>query len=160
MDQWVPHRAREVRQMQALADRHADQWSTAKISGPIDLSGTTQMLVPMTLKVMVTGMAHYNLTAQTVSGEMASFKYTLTLATGQPGQGTARGRVASVARVDALVSCVRPPVRNQPAKSEYDDYPCSARSTSNGARLPRGERDLSGLCSAKSSARTTCVSRC
>jgi hypothetical protein len=55
--------------------------STAKIVGPIDLSGANQMLVPMSLKVMVTGVAHYNMTAQTVSGEMADFKNTLTLAT-------------------------------------------------------------------------------
>lgn len=55
--------------------------STAKIVGPIDLSGANQMLVPMSLKVMVTGVAYYNTTAQTVSGEMADFKNTLTLAT-------------------------------------------------------------------------------
>jgi hypothetical protein len=55
--------------------------STAKIVGPIDLSGANQMLVPMSLKVMVTGIAHYDMTAQTVSGEMADFKNSLTLAT-------------------------------------------------------------------------------
>jgi hypothetical protein len=54
--------------------------STAKITGPIDLSGITQTLVPMTLSVMVTGVAHYNFTAQTVSGETASFTSTLTVA--------------------------------------------------------------------------------
>ena len=55
--------------------------STAKIVGPIDLSGANQMLVPMTLKVMVTGIARYNMTAQTTAGEMADFKNTLTLGT-------------------------------------------------------------------------------
>jgi hypothetical protein len=54
--------------------------STAKITGPIDLSGITQTLVPMSLSVMVTGIAHYNFTAQTVSGENASFVSTLTVA--------------------------------------------------------------------------------
>lgn len=54
--------------------------STAKITGPIDLSGITQTLVPMSLSVMVTGIANYNFTAQTVSGEAASFTSTLTVA--------------------------------------------------------------------------------
>lgn len=54
---------------------------TARITGPIDLSGVNQSLVPMTLSVMVAGIAHYNFTAQTIRGETARFSSTLTVAT-------------------------------------------------------------------------------
>jgi hypothetical protein len=55
--------------------------STAKITGPIDLSGVTQNLMPMSLSVLASGTARYSMSAQTTSGEMANFNNTLTFST-------------------------------------------------------------------------------
>ncbi|BBY11358.1 hypothetical protein MMARJ_20980 [Mycobacterium marseillense] len=51
--------------------------TTAKITGPIDFSGLTQNLMPMTLSVLTTGIARYNATAQTSSGTTANFQDTV-----------------------------------------------------------------------------------
>ncbi|BBX06942.1 DUF4878 domain-containing protein [Mycolicibacterium aichiense] len=55
--------------------------ATAKVDGPIDLSGVTQTLVPMSMSVMTTGPARYHFTAQTTSGEQASFTSELLVST-------------------------------------------------------------------------------
>lgn len=48
--------------------------STAKITGPIDFSGLTQNLFPMSVSVLTSGIARYNATAQTPGGAMTSFE--------------------------------------------------------------------------------------
>ncbi|MBB3754203.1 hypothetical protein FHT44_006725 [Mycolicibacterium sp. BK634] len=55
--------------------------ATAKLDGPIDLSGVTQTLIPMSMSVMTGGPARYHFTAQTTTGESASFTSDLQVST-------------------------------------------------------------------------------
>lgn len=70
--------------------------STAKITGPIDFSELTQNLMPMSLSVLTTGTAQYNVTAQTPSGEptssndTVSFTMAVNLAKEPPAVGSLR----------------------------------------------------------------------
>jgi hypothetical protein len=53
--------------------------ATAKITGPIDLSRINQILMPMTVTVRANGIARYNATAQTPSGQTVNFGATWAL---------------------------------------------------------------------------------
>lgn len=70
--------------------------STARITGPIDFSGLTENLMPMSLSVLTTGIAHYNVTAQTPSGtptssnDTVSFTMAVNLAKEPPAVGPLR----------------------------------------------------------------------
>lgn len=55
--------------------------STARIVGPIDLSGVTQTEMPMSMSIMTTGNATYQFTAQTTAGQNATFNSKLVVAT-------------------------------------------------------------------------------
>jgi hypothetical protein len=70
--------------------------STAKITGPIDFSGLTENLMPMSLSVLTTGIAHYDVDAQTPSGapvsshDTVSFTMAVNLAKEPPAVGPLR----------------------------------------------------------------------